>query len=64
MRSTLGLGVATWLVRRTGDPVAPAVYATLPAAAAVVAAVASGGTAFQPSPATDGPRAELARRGP
>jgi MHS family proline/betaine transporter-like MFS transporter len=56
--------LATWLVRRTGAPVAPAVYATLLAAAAVVAAVASRETAFQPLSAIDGPRAELARRGP
>jgi hypothetical protein len=56
--------LATWLVRRTGAPVAPAVYATLLASAAVVAAVASRETAFQPLSAIDEPRAELARRGP
>jgi MHS family proline/betaine transporter-like MFS transporter len=56
--------LATWLVRRTGSPVAPAVYATLLAAAAVVAAVASRETAFQPLSAADGAGAELARRGP
>jgi MFS transporter, MHS family, proline/betaine transporter len=56
--------LATWLVRRTGSPVAPAVYATLLAAAAVVAAVASQETAFQPLSAAYGAGAELARRGP
>ena len=56
--------LATWLVRRTGSPVAPAVYATLLAAAAVVAAVASRETAFESLPAADGAGAELAWRGP
>jgi MFS transporter, MHS family, proline/betaine transporter len=56
--------LATWLVRRTGNPVAPAVYATLLAAAAVTAAVSSRETAFLPLSAADAPRAELARRGP
>jgi MHS family proline/betaine transporter-like MFS transporter len=56
--------LATWLVRRAGSPVAPAVYATLLAAAAVVAAVASRETAFQSLPAADRAGAELAHRGP
>jgi MFS transporter, MHS family, proline/betaine transporter len=56
--------LATWLVRRTGSPVAPAVYATVLAAAAVAAAVASRETAFQPLSAADGAEAELARHGP
>jgi MHS family proline/betaine transporter-like MFS transporter len=56
--------LATWLVRRTGSPVAPAVYATLLAAAAVAAALASRETAFQPLSAADGAEAELARHGP
>jgi MFS transporter, MHS family, proline/betaine transporter len=61
VRST---ALATWLVRRTGSPAAPAVYATLLAAAAVVAAVASRETAFESLPAADGAGAELAWRGP
>ena len=56
--------MATWLVRRTGSPVAPAVYATLLAVAAVVAAVASRETSFARLSAADEPRAELVRRGP
>jgi MHS family proline/betaine transporter-like MFS transporter len=56
--------LATWLVRRTGSPVAPAVYATLLAAAAVAAAVASRETAMQPLLADDRAEAELARHGP
>ena len=56
--------LATWLVRRTGSPVAPAVYATLLAVAAVVAAVASRETSFARLSAADEPRAELVRRGP
>jgi MFS transporter, MHS family, proline/betaine transporter len=56
--------LATWLTRKTGNPLAPAAYATLLAAAALVAAVTSRETAFQPLSATDEPLAELARRGP
>jgi MHS family proline/betaine transporter-like MFS transporter len=40
--------LATWLVRWTGNPVVPAVYATALAAAAVAAALTSRETAFQP----------------
>ena len=55
--------VATLLVRRTGNPVVPAVYATVLAAAAVVAAVASSETAFRPLDAADQAEPELARPG-
>jgi MHS family proline/betaine transporter-like MFS transporter len=56
--------LATWLVRWTGSPGAPAVYATLLAAAALLAAVVSREAAFDPLPTTHEARAELARQGP
>ena len=52
--------LATLLVRRTGNPAAPAVYATVLAAAAVVAAVASRETAFGPLDAADQPEPDPA----
>ena len=47
------------LVRRTGSAVAPALYATVVAAAAVAARE----TAFRPLDTADLPEAELARPG-
>jgi MFS transporter, MHS family, proline/betaine transporter len=55
--------LATVLVRRTGSPVAPAVYATAVAAAAVAAALAARETAFQPLDSADRAEAQLARPG-
>ena len=55
--------LATVLVRRTGNPVAPAIYAVVVTAAAVVAAMASRETAFQPLDAADLPEPKLAERG-
>ena len=53
--------VATLLVRRTGNPMAPAAYAAALAVAAVVAAVASTETAFRPLDAAHQPEPEPAR---
>jgi hypothetical protein len=53
--------VATLLVRRTGNPTAPAAYAAALAVAAVVAAVASTETAFRPLDAAHQPEPEPAR---
>jgi MHS family proline/betaine transporter-like MFS transporter len=52
--------LATVLVRRTGSPTAPAVYAT----AVAIAAVAARETAFQPLDGAEEPETELARPGP
>jgi MHS family proline/betaine transporter-like MFS transporter len=51
--------LATLLVRRTGNPVAPAWYAAALAAAAVVAALRSSETAFQPLDTPARPPSEL-----
>ena len=53
--------VATLLVRRTGNPTAPAAYAAALAVAAVVAAAASTETAFRPLDAAHQPEPEPAR---
>jgi MFS transporter, MHS family, proline/betaine transporter len=53
--------VATLLVRRTGNQMAPAAYAAALAVAAVVAAVASTETAFRPLDAAHQPEPEPAR---
>src|SRR5215211_1045751 len=53
--------VATLLVRRTGNPMAPAAYAAALAVAAVVAAAASTETAFRPLDAAHQPEPEPAR---
>jgi MHS family proline/betaine transporter-like MFS transporter len=55
--------LATVLVRRTGSPVAPAIYAVAVAFVAVAAAAASRETAFQALDTADLPEAELARPG-
>jgi MFS transporter, MHS family, proline/betaine transporter len=55
--------LATVLVRRTGSPVAPAIYAVAVAVVAVAAAVAARETAFQPLDTADRSEAELARPG-
>jgi MHS family proline/betaine transporter-like MFS transporter len=56
--------LATVLVRRTGSPVAPAIYAVAVAVVAVAAAAAARETAFQPLDTADRSEAELARPGP
>jgi MHS family proline/betaine transporter-like MFS transporter len=53
--------LATVLVRRTGSPVAPAIYAVAVAVMAVAAALAARETAFQPLDTADPPEAGPAR---